>query len=54
MGEILDLPSYQLYTEDLDRIPLSQDDIAAIGKRRVRGDSLNVEDEQAKKRNQKS
>ena len=54
MGEILDLPSYQIYTEDLDPIPLLQDNIAAIGKRRVRGGSLNVEDEQAKKRNRKS
>ena len=50
----LDLPSYQIYTEDLDPIPLSQDDIAAIGKRRVQGGSPNVEDERAKKHNRKS
>lgn len=59
-GEIIDLPSYNIYTEDLDPIPpipqddIPQDDIAAIGKRRVRGDSLNLRDEQGKKRSRKS
>ena len=33
-GEIIDLPSYQIYTEDLDPIPpIPKDDIIAIGKR---------------------
>ena len=33
-GEIIDLPSYQIYTEDLDPIPpIPKDNIIAIGKR---------------------
>ena len=54
MGEILDLPSYQIYREDLEPIPAPQDDVAAIGKKRVQGGSLNLGDEQAKKRNGKT
>jgi hypothetical protein len=54
-GETIDLPSYQIYTEDLDPIPpIPGDNIAAIGKRRVRGGSLNLGDEQAGKRSRKS
>ena len=54
MGEILDLPSYQIYREDLEPIPAPQDDVAATGKKQVQGGSLNLGDEQAKKRNQKT
>ena len=54
-GEFIDLPSYNIYTEDLDPIPpIARDDVVAIGKRRVRGDSLNLRDEQAQKRIRKS
>ena len=54
MGEILNLPSYQIYREDLEPIPAPQDNVTAIGKRRVQGGSPNFGDEQAKKHNQKS
>ena len=54
-GEFIDLPSYNIYTKDLDLIPpIARDDVVAIGKRRVRGDSLNLRDEQAHKRIRKS
>lgn len=50
-GELLDLPSHQIYTEDLDPIPpILPDAMHPIGKHRVRGDSLNLGDEHTKKR----
>jgi hypothetical protein len=50
-GEFLDLPSHQIYTEDLDPTPPSQQDTPTpIGKRRTRVGSLNLGDEQVKKR----
>lgn len=48
VGEMLDLPSYQIYTEDLDAIPTILPDF--VGKRRVRDGSPNLVDERAKKR----
>ena len=54
MGEILDLPSYQIYREDLEPIPAPQDDVAAIRKKHVQGGSPNLGDEQAKKQNCKT
>jgi hypothetical protein len=54
-GELLDLPSHQIYTEDLDPdLPILPDSGTHVGKRRNRGDSLNVEDEQRKKRSRQS
>jgi hypothetical protein len=54
-GELLDLPSHQIYTEDLDPIPPTRPDtVHLIGKRRVRADSLSLGDEQAKKRSRHS
>ena len=54
-GEMQDLPSHQIYTEDLDPDPPIQPDTnIEVGKRRVRADSLNLEDQHAKKRSRQS
>jgi hypothetical protein len=54
-GELLDLPSHQIYTEDLDPIPPTlPDTVDLIGKRRVRAASLSLGDEQTKKRSRLS
>jgi len=54
-GEMWDLPSHQIYTEDLDPDPpIRPDDMVEVGKRRARGDSLNLEDQGVKKRSRKS
>lgn len=55
MGEMLDLPSHSIYTEDLDAAPPTPlGTITQIGKRRARGSSLNLEDQQARKRIRRS
>jgi hypothetical protein len=46
-GEMLDLPSHRIYTEDLDPPNLQ---IGQIGKRGTEMDGRNLEDERAKKR----
>ena len=54
-GEMLDLPSHQIYTEDVDDelpIPPASDTVAQLGKRRV--DSLIVEEIPSKKRSRRS
>jgi hypothetical protein len=68
-GEVLDLPSHSIYTEDLDAnlqlqnmadtitrayLPIPSDGITQVSKRRGRVDSLNLEMDQAKKRSRKS
>jgi hypothetical protein len=66
-GEILDLPSHSIYTEDLDanlqtladcitraHMPIRPDGITQVRKRRGRVDSLNLEEDQAKKRSRKT
>lgn len=44
-GELLDLPSYEIYIADLDTTPP-----IAVGKRHVRGDSMDLTDNRPKKR----
>jgi hypothetical protein len=52
-GEFWDLPSHQIYTEDLDpNPPITPDSETQAGKRL--GGSLNLEDERAKKRSRQS
>jgi hypothetical protein len=57
-GEFWDLPSHQIYTEDLDpedldpNPPITPDTKTQVEKRR--GDSLSLDDEQAKKRSRRS
>jgi hypothetical protein len=52
-GELQELPSHRIYTEDLDRNPpIVMDRKSEVGKRR--GSSSNLEDEQAKKRSRQS
>jgi hypothetical protein len=54
-GEFLDLPSHQIYIEDVDADqPIQPDSVAQVGKRRGRGDSPNREGDQPKKRSRKS
>ena len=48
MGELLDLPRHQIYTMDLVLTPPAT--IALVGKRHDRGDSMDLVDEQQKKR----
>ena len=54
-GEILDLPSHQIYTEDVDsNFTILPDTIPPVGKRRGRADSLNCEGGLESKRCRKS
>jgi hypothetical protein len=54
-GDFMDLPSHQIYTEDVDvDLSIAPDPVIHVGKRRIRGDSLNLGGDQAKKRNRRS
>ena len=54
-GEMVDLPSHRIYTEDLDpHLPIQPDTAPQAGKRRVREDGVNLEGDQAKKRGRQS
>jgi hypothetical protein len=53
-GDILDLPSHQIYTEDVDSNTILPDTIPPGGKRRGRADSLNCEGGLESKRCRKS
>lgn len=55
-GEILDLPSHQIYTEDVDAdLSIPPDTVTPqVGKRRERSNSPNVEEGQERKRGRKS
>ena len=49
-GEMVDLPSHRIYTEDLDpHLPIQPDAAPQAGKRRVPEDGVNLEGDQAKK-----
>lgn len=49
-GEILDLPSHRIYTEDVDsNLTILPDAIPPVGKRRGRADSLNCEGLESKR-----
>jgi len=54
-GEMVDLPSHRIYTEDLDpQLPIQPDTASQPGKRRVREEGVNLEGDQVKKRNRQS
>jgi hypothetical protein len=53
-GEMQDLPSHRIYTEDLDPIPTIQSEATVVGKRRIREGSPNMEVQEPKKRSRRS